>query len=59
MFNPLNYRQMKTLIKPLLVLCIFSLSICSCSIQDEIITEDESEIIASDPSNEDDDPEIG
>lgn len=42
-----------------LILMIFfmSLSIVSCSIEDEIITEGNPEVISTDLSNQDDDPE--
>jgi hypothetical protein len=47
------------LIKPLFFLFVLSFSLFSCSIQDEIIADDVvDEISATDPLNQDDDPEI-
>ncbi|BAO76872.1 hypothetical protein [Winogradskyella sp. PG-2] len=49
---------MKTLKRFTLLIMIICLNVTSCSIQDEIITEDDSEILSTDPANKDDDPEI-
>ncbi|WP_299367643.1 hypothetical protein [Winogradskyella sp.] len=42
----------------ILLMMFASLSTVSCSIEDEMVTENASEIMATDPSNQDDDPEI-
>lgn len=49
---------MKKLIKPLLLLLLLNLSLFSCSVQDEVPVDDDSEILATDRTNQDDDPEI-
>ena len=49
---------MKTSIKLFFLLFTFGLSLYSCSLEDEIVNENESELLSTDPPNKDDDPEI-